>query len=652
MRSTLIVVACAIGCGNSKAPPRFEGPMPVTLGACAGPATKFVSGPRPMPFTEADIAASTTRTAARSADDDPPPPPEDAADESPASALDEGKMGKPGTDDAKLARQQAIEAARSAGILGSLTPIGDAGGGEGGAPSSDDSGFGPATGFGSVTGLGTAGTGRYGTITGNGVQHHAAVPTVAIGQANANGDLDKAIIRRYVKRNLSKIQYCYEKQLLAKPGLGGTVKAAFFITTSGEVSTATASGVDPEVASCVAGVLKSIEFPKPRGGGGVQVNYPFTFRTAGSDATRPTPPPAVVDQPIAPPEPPAPPVTTPPSGDNSGHDLFRSAYAPRVDASRYRPGTKNPLDMQTKALEACFRGNPAHFGAVVFELKYDAAGAVTTAKVDGIADATTNACLVAAAKLVKHPGTQAENCGVAFGEMQLADLPAIEIGTANVTFGKLSLPIRAIVADASPTTKIADLQAAVADTVKAAMSAPISLHGPIVIRPEDATPMKVVVRVLGSVIAGGDDFVLARHEGATWQPLYQLTLPIVPVPVGTGGKWNPVKNQSRSGGGADHGDQNVRMSLLVTKQQIWVGLSRISEFQELPVGADQLAKLVATLKEHKASAFFADRADLEIAAEDDITYGEVLAVIAKAREAGFVDWSLTNPSGLSAVPTL
>jgi hypothetical protein len=47
------------------------------------------------------------------------------------------------------------------------------------------------------------------------------------------------------------------------------------------VATSNASGVDPEVSSCVAGVIKSIEFPKPKGGGGVQVNYPFTFRPTG-----------------------------------------------------------------------------------------------------------------------------------------------------------------------------------------------------------------------------------------------------------------------------------------------------------------------------------------------------------------------------------
>ncbi len=107
------------------------------------------------------------------------------------------------------------------------------------------------------------------------------VPNVAMGQPNAQGDLDKAIIRRYVKRNLQKIQYCYEKQLLVDAKLQGTVMVQFFITPDGNVATANASGVNRTVASCVADVIKAIEFPKPKGGGGVQVNYPFNFRPAG-----------------------------------------------------------------------------------------------------------------------------------------------------------------------------------------------------------------------------------------------------------------------------------------------------------------------------------------------------------------------------------
>jgi pSer/pThr/pTyr-binding forkhead associated (FHA) protein len=275
--------------------------------------------------------------------DDPPPPeeedkPEDGEDESggtgTAMALDEGKMGKKDSDraegqykmaktqeDPQLARQQAIEQARNAGILGStalvqggafasLTGTGDVSSGfddsniYGGLLGNEAgemnggfgfgrSGFGPG---GGGTGWGTIGTGRYGTIghgsgTGSGYGvgggrggmrgRTAAVPTVSIGQPNAQGDLDKAIIRRYIKRNIQKITYCYEKQLLAKPGLSGTVQTQFFITPNGNVASSSGSGVDPEVANCVADVIKGIEFPKPKGGGGVQVNYPFTFRPAG-----------------------------------------------------------------------------------------------------------------------------------------------------------------------------------------------------------------------------------------------------------------------------------------------------------------------------------------------------------------------------------
>ena len=290
----------------------------------------------------ASLEDTSTRTNSSSQDDPPPPPPEDKPDDGndqsggsgTAMQLDEGKMGKKDSDrasgqykmaknqeDPQLARQQAIEQARTAGILGStalsqggafasLTGTGDVSSGfddnniYGGLLGNEAgemqggfgygrSGFGPG---GGGTGWGTIGTGRYGTIghgSGTGAGYGvgggrggmrgrtAAVPSVSIGQPNSQGDLDKAIIRRYIKRNLQKIQYCYEKQLLAKPTLAGTVQAQFFITPNGTVASSTGSGVDGEVASCVADVIKNIEFPKPKGGGGVQVNYPFTFHSSG-----------------------------------------------------------------------------------------------------------------------------------------------------------------------------------------------------------------------------------------------------------------------------------------------------------------------------------------------------------------------------------
>jgi hypothetical protein len=72
--------------------------------------------------------------------------------------------------------------------------------------------------------------------------------------------------------------YCYERRLLAVPGLAGTLTTEFVIDPTGMVAAATASGVDEEVANCVADVIKAIEFPRPRGGNAVKVTYPITFR--------------------------------------------------------------------------------------------------------------------------------------------------------------------------------------------------------------------------------------------------------------------------------------------------------------------------------------------------------------------------------------
>jgi hypothetical protein len=108
----------------------------------------------------------------------------------------------------------------------------------------------------------------------------ADVPSTRIGQPTITGEYDKATLRRYIKRNIIKIQFCYEKRQLAKPTLAGTVTTQFFIKPDGKVAAANASGVDREVSRCVAEVFKAIEFPKPESGG-VQVTQPFTFRPDG-----------------------------------------------------------------------------------------------------------------------------------------------------------------------------------------------------------------------------------------------------------------------------------------------------------------------------------------------------------------------------------
>ena len=98
-----------------------------------------------------------------------------------------------------------------------------------------------------------------------------------LGQPNAQGDLDKRVIRRIMRQHMAEIMPCYETALAKAPELRGTVSLMFFINPDGKLSSSTAVGVDPSVASCIADHLKAFAFPTPRGGGGVLVNFPITF---------------------------------------------------------------------------------------------------------------------------------------------------------------------------------------------------------------------------------------------------------------------------------------------------------------------------------------------------------------------------------------
>lgn len=105
-------------------------------------------------------------------------------------------------------------------------------------------------------------------------QRGARRPTIWFGEPLAHGDLDKALIREKVRGEHAAFAACHA----TKSALSGTVQTQFFIAPTGRVVASNAQGVDPEVSSCVAKIIKALVFPKPSGGGGVQVNYPLTFR--------------------------------------------------------------------------------------------------------------------------------------------------------------------------------------------------------------------------------------------------------------------------------------------------------------------------------------------------------------------------------------
>ena len=644
-RWVILVLAVTAGCEKKK--PRLDGPVEVALGDCAPTTIAFVSGPRPLKFDptkleeERDKAKDKKQVAAA---EDPPPP----EDEDPDAGGEGGFASLTGTGDISSGFDDADI---YGGLLGD--EVGEMRGGFGFGRTGPDS-------VGGGTGWGTIGTGRYGKIghgSGYGVGGRGgmrgrtgAAPTTRIGQPVANGALDKAIIRRYVKRNIQKIMYCYEKELLVKPKLAGTVMVEFFIQPSGSVAQSTGTGVDGEVARCVARVIKAIEFPKPKGGGGVQVNYPFTFRPAGG--TPPVPSPTV--------DPPA-----DPDGGGTAmaleegtmgkkdadraegqYKMKKAADDPKLaagGAQPYKPGAGSPLKPVTKELEECFRLQTKRHGVAVIDLAGD------TLTAHGIENAEFKKCVAGLAK--KVTSKQPQRCSIAFGPMPLAEAPGVEITQTEITFLGTRVANTLEVVNDDHSFKIPALFEA-ADKRNLAMresSAPVVMHGPLLVKPLDVTPIRVVNTAVISLLMAGEDPVLAAQRGGEWKPLRPLAaLPVVPVPIGTGGSWSSRGGRPRAGFVASD-EETVKLSILVMPDQIWVGLSRVNEFQEIK-GHD-LAKLAEVLASHKKSPFFVDRADVEIAGEATV-YGDVVEVIETATKAGFVDWEFNDPAGLSARPQL
>ena len=119
------------------------------------------------------------------------------------------------------------------------------------------------------------------------------------------------------------------------------------------------------------------------------------------------------------------------------------------------------------------------------------------------------------------------------------------------------------------------------------------------------------------------------------------------------------KGKNRDTTQVQQDDEHVTLSVLVQSDKIWVGLSRVNEFQEiakLPSGEQDWEKFETTLKEHKASAFFADRSDIEIAGESTqqapVSYQDIIHAMDVAVKVGFIDVGLTDPAGLAARPSM
>lgn len=100
--------------------------------------------------------------------------------------------------------------------------------------------------------------------------------------AKVKGSLSRGEVQKVINASQHKMQRCYERALNAKPSLAGKLTYSWTIKTSGKVGAVRNSGNtmgDTGVAKCIAGVIKRMRFPRPKGGS-VDVTYPFIFKRA------------------------------------------------------------------------------------------------------------------------------------------------------------------------------------------------------------------------------------------------------------------------------------------------------------------------------------------------------------------------------------
>ncbi len=111
------------------------------------------------------------------------------------------------------------------------------------------------------------------------------VPEITHQPLRMTGSLSEEIVRSTIRSYRRQIRYCYEQELIRHPELTGKIRVHFVINHRGLVQSAdgvsTQSLRGTNLQYCVLTKIRTWKFPKPRGGGEVEVNYPFLFAPTG-----------------------------------------------------------------------------------------------------------------------------------------------------------------------------------------------------------------------------------------------------------------------------------------------------------------------------------------------------------------------------------
>ena len=165
-----------------------------------------------------------------------------------------------------------------AGSGGPLSGLGLRGGSGGGDPGGTTFGIGSNPGHGKDYGIGA------GKLCEGGDCKAHPETKIDTTPVEVTGSMDRELIRQVIHRNHSSIRYCYDRALVRNPALTGRVDMHFVIGAEGSVIQANVAGStaqDSELDACLRERFARMLFPKPLGGGVVDVRYPVVLTQGG-----------------------------------------------------------------------------------------------------------------------------------------------------------------------------------------------------------------------------------------------------------------------------------------------------------------------------------------------------------------------------------
>ncbi len=107
--------------------------------------------------------------------------------------------------------------------------------------------------------------------------------TTAYLEANTKilGALDPELVRKIMREYIPQFRHCYQRELIRNPSVKGVFDVDFQINRSGKgVNVSVKSqgkGFSSTGQTCLTRVVKLIKFPRPKGGGLVDVSQPMNF---------------------------------------------------------------------------------------------------------------------------------------------------------------------------------------------------------------------------------------------------------------------------------------------------------------------------------------------------------------------------------------